>query len=113
MPALSPAELLDAAPGEATAPIRARAETARARALARQGCANQALAGRDIDNHAQLEDAAGQFLQTAATRLGWSGRSTHRVLKVARTIADLAQSEKTQTVHVAEAMQYRRGLGVG
>ena len=57
-----------------------------------------------------LDDAAVKFLNVAAARLGWSARSTHRALKVARTIADLAGSETTQISHLAEAMQYRRTL---
>ena len=50
------------------------------------------------------------FLNTAAARLGWSGRSIHRCLKVARTIADLAGAATVQVTHVAEAVQYRRAL---
>ncbi|HXE47940.1 MAG TPA: ATP-dependent protease, partial [Ramlibacter sp.] len=51
-----------------------------------------------------------KFLNIAAARLGWSARSTHRTLKVARTIADLAGAAATQVVHVAEAVQYHRAL---
>jgi magnesium chelatase family protein len=60
----------------------------------------------------QLDDAAAAFLQTAATRLAWSSRAIHRVLKVARTIADLADSPAIAVTHVAEAAQYRRALRV-
>jgi magnesium chelatase family protein len=58
----------------------------------------------------QLDDAAVKFINIAATRLGWSARGTHRALKVARTIADLAGSPSVQVGHLAEAMQYRRTL---
>ena len=109
--ALPADELLNAPPGEASAAVRARCAAARERALARQGTANQALHGQAIDRHARLDDAARQFLHTAASRLGWSARATHRALKVARSIADLAGSETTTTAHVAEAVQYRRVLG--
>ena len=70
----------------------------------------QALQGQEIDVHLLLDDAAVKFLNVAAARLGWSARSTHRALKVARTIADLAGAHSTQVAHVAEAMQYRRAL---
>jgi len=85
-------------------------DRARALALARQGQPNQGLQGQAIDTHVALDDAAARFLKTAAERLGWSARSTHRALKVARTIADLAGADTTQTSHVAEAVQYRRVL---
>jgi magnesium chelatase family protein len=112
VPALPSADLLGAAPGEATEPIRLRSTAARQRALDRQGCSNMALQGQAIDLHVQLDSDAIKFLNVAATRMGWSARSTHRALKVARTIADLAGAEHTQISHLAEAMQYRRQLMV-
>ena len=108
VPAIATSDLMQSAPGEATADIRSRCLAARDMALARQGKTNHQLHGKDIDRHLQLEDAAARFLNVAAARLGWSARGTHRVLKVARTIADLARAQNTQTVHLAEAMQYRR-----
>ena len=108
--ALAAEELLGADAGEGTASIRARAVTARDSAMGRQGSSNQALQGKAIDTQCRLDDAATKFLNTAAARLGWSGRSIHRCLKVARTIADLAGAENVQVSHVAEAVQYRRAL---
>lgn len=110
VPALPPEDLLNSPAGEDSASIRERSRVARARAVQRQGSSNQALAGQAIDQHVALEPAATRFLQTAAAQLGWSARSTHRTLKIARTIADLAGAESTQLPHVAEAMQYRRVL---
>lgn len=110
VPALPLADLLGAPAGEGSAAIAQRVAQARQRSVARQGGTNQSLQGQAIDTHVLLEPAAAQFLQTAAGRLGWSARATHRTLKVARTIADLAGVQNTQTAHVAEAMQYRRTL---
>ena len=111
VPAVPAADLLQTGPGESSAAIRARCMAARERAIARQGKSNQALQGQEIDAHVLLDEAAAKFLNIAAARLGWSGRSTHRALKVARTIADLAGAQHTQLAHVAEAMQYRRANG--
>jgi len=68
------------------------------------------LQGQAIDEQARLSEPATALLQKAAAKLGWSGRSTHRSLKVARTIADLAGSDTIEVPHVAEAVQYRRVL---
>jgi magnesium chelatase family protein len=110
VPALSAAELLQAPAGEGTGAVQQRCQAARDRALARQGKDNHGLQGREIDRHAALAPEAALFLRTAATRLGWSARATHRTLKLARTIADLAGSASVATAHVAEAAQYRRAL---
>ena len=110
VPAVAADQLIQAPAGEATAVMRERIERARAAALARQGKSNQALQGQEIDDHLHLEAAAAKFLNTAAARLGWSARSTHRALKVARTIADLAGAQTTGVAHIAEAVQYRRVL---
>ena len=110
VPTMPPEQLLAAPAGESTDAIRGRCEAARQRALQRQGKTNQALQGEEIDLHAGLGDTAARFLNLAATRLAWSARSTHRVLKVARTIADLAGAATTDVAHVAEAVQYRRAL---
>ena len=107
VPAIPAGDLLRDASGESTAEIRTRCIAARELALLRQGSCNHALQGKAIDRHLHLDDAAAKFLNIAATRLGWSARGTHRVLKVARTIADLALAESTQVTHLAEAMQYR------
>jgi magnesium chelatase family protein len=108
VPALSADALLGAPSGESSADMRQRCVAARVRALARQGKTNQALAGQEIDQHAQLDNATLHFLHDAAARLGWSARSTHRTLKIGRSIADLAGSAGIELVHIAEAMQYRQ-----
>ncbi len=110
VPTLPPQELLAPSASEPSATIRARVLQARERALQRQQCPNQMLQGEALDQHAQLDAAATELLRKAADKLGWSARATHRALRVARTIADLAGSERIASSHVAEAMQYRRAL---
>jgi magnesium chelatase family protein len=113
VPALKAQELMGRPDGESSSAVAARVRAARGWAVERQGVPNAELAASQIDTHCALDASARNLLQRAAERLGWSGRGLHRVLKVARTIADLAASDHIATPHVAEAMQWRRALPPG
>ncbi|MFM8766230.1 MAG: YifB family Mg chelatase-like AAA ATPase, partial [Rubrivivax sp.] len=108
--ALPAADLLGAALGEPSSVVRQRVEQARALQQQRQGGPNGVQDAARLAEQATMDAAARTFLLKAAERLGWSGRAMHRVLKVARTIADLAGTDTISIEHVAEAVQYRRGL---
>lgn len=110
VPAVPLATLAQAPDGEPSARIAARVAAARERALQRQGVLNHALSGEALERHAALDAAGAAFLESAAQRLGWSARGYHRVLRVARSIADLAGSETITLPQLAEAIQYRRVL---
>ena len=112
MPAVAPDALAGAPDGEPSATIAERVIAARSTALARQGCSNAELSGDALDTHCALDAPAGRLLHTASARLGWSARGYHRVLRVARTIADLSGRAALQDCHVAEAIQLRRVLAV-
>jgi len=96
--------------GEPTRFIAERVRKAYDRAIARQGRANDALVGAELEDVCAHDEPVQKMLHAASVRLGWSARAYHRVLKVARTIADLAGAERIDTPHVAEAIQYRRSL---
>jgi magnesium chelatase family protein len=96
-----------APPAEASAAVRARVTQARERQLQRQQKPNARLAPKELDRHCPLDRAARQLLETALSRLALSARAYHRVLKVARTIADLGEAEAIAAAHIAEAVRYR------
>jgi magnesium chelatase family protein len=83
-------------------------QAARNRQMARQGKPNAALGTQEIDNLCQLDAAGEALLKQAIARLNLSARAYHRVLKLARSVADLADSDAISTAHLAEAIQYRR-----
>jgi magnesium chelatase family protein len=117
VPALAEGELLNQASasprGEASSVVAQRVAAARAIATARQGCANAMLEGIALETHCALDDAARHLLQAAMSKLGLSARAAHRVLRLARSLADLAQRTHIQSSDIAEAVQYRRGLRAG
>lgn len=108
--ALPHADLVKQSDGESSTQIQARVERAFTMQLARQGKANNVLNTNEIDQFCTPDDAGKQLLHNAMNKLSWSARSYHRVLKVARSIADLEQSEQVQRAHIAEAISYRRAL---
>lgn len=110
VPVVAPEVLAQAPAGETSATMATRVLKARQIQRARQGVLNADLSPGGMAAHIQADPGAMQFLQTACTRLGWSGRAFHRVLKLARTVADLSGESMVKTEHVAEAVQYRRVL---
>ncbi len=108
--ALSPEEIVAMPDGEPTRYAAERVGRARTRSVSRQGKSNDDLSSSEIERICKPEGAVRQLLHAASTRLGWSARAYHRVLKVARTIADLEGVDSLESHHVAEAIQYRRSL---
>ena len=108
--AMAPDAMSAQADGESTAAIAARVAQAHALQLARQGKVNSRLSTREIDRYCELDDAGERTLRAAMAMMNWSARAYHRVLKVARTIADITQSPTITSENMAEAIGYRRGL---
>jgi magnesium chelatase family protein len=109
---LKPTELTQVSEGEPSQPIRERVLVARTIAINRfqeepQLHCNAQMQSRHLRQWCKLDDASRQLLEAAIQRLGLSARATDRILKVGRTIADLANSPDIATNHVAEAVQYR------
>jgi magnesium chelatase family protein len=111
VPALTPDEIATTAAGEPSSAIRARVEAARAiqRERFRRSStrSNGEMTARQLRRFCELDTASRRLLETALSRLGLSARAYDRVLKVARTIADLAGREILEAGHIAEAVQYR------
>ena len=108
--AMAPESMGALADGESTGIIAARVAAAHALQIERQGKPNQRLTTHEIDRFCALDQASDRTLRAAMAHMNWSARAYHRVLKVARTIADLAHSPVIGPAHMAEAVQYRRGL---
>jgi magnesium chelatase family protein len=93
---------------ETSAAVRKRVSAAYARQIKRAGKPNNKLNTREIDQYCKLDKEGLRLLDNAISRLGLSARAMHRILKVSRTIADLAESPSINVSHAAEAIYYRR-----
>ncbi|MBU3724758.1 MAG: YifB family Mg chelatase-like AAA ATPase, partial [Burkholderiaceae bacterium] len=109
---LSESAGLDSDPDQTTESLARWVGQAREKQLARQSCANARLGPTPLLQHASLEPAAEQLMLRAAGRWGWSARAWHRVLRVARTIADLDATSRIEPAHVAEAIELRRAIDI-
>lgn len=94
-------------PSESSTSVKQRVIAAAQRQYDRQGCYNAQLKGEQLSLHTQLQEQEKVFLLRAAQKLILSARGLHRVLRVARTIADLAESESILKTHLAQALAYR------
>ena len=109
VPAIPAQELLEAsAPGESSASVRSRVMNAWQRQLRRQGGSNAQLQHADLERHCALSHDDRQLLARAIEKLGLSARAYHRILRVARSIADLDASDEIGRAHLSEAIGYRR-----
>ncbi len=108
VPAVGVEDLSRARAGDSSIVVRKRVERARVKMIARQGMENGRLTAPQIENHCMPDERGATLLRRSIARLGLSARAYHRILKVARTIADLEDIESVSDAQVAEAVQYRK-----
>lgn len=107
VPRMNSQELLNAPNGETSATVQQRVTQARQIQLDRAGKANAQLSAREIDHHCPLDEACRALITKAEQQLQLSGRAQHRIIKLARTIADLAGDASITPMHIQEALMYR------
>ncbi|MCB6182618.1 YifB family Mg chelatase-like AAA ATPase [Leeia sp. TBRC 13508] len=110
VPSVPPEQLAAMPQGETSESVRERVIRAFEKQHQRQGKPNSRLIAPEIEKHCQPDDAGQQLLTNATRSLNLSARAYHRILRVARTIADLSDEPAINVLHVGEAIQYRRGV---
>lgn len=111
VPPLQAHELQDTAPVENSQTVRERVIEAYTLQIQRQQCLNHALSPKQLEQFASLDAQAQKIMEMAQQRLNLSARAYHRVLRVARSIADLSQHSEIQSQHLTEALSYRAQQG--
>ncbi len=107
VPSVTYSDMSNSQKGESSAEIRSRVEKAREKARARGAFSNAELSAKALHELIRLTDDAKELLKSVFDSLGLTGRSYDKILKLALTIADLADSDTVEAVHIAEAIQYR------
>lgn len=110
VPALPSSELMQQQPGESSAEVRKRVEAARQKQYRRQGKTNALLSVTELDHMAKVSKEAVESLGSLLEKLSLSARSYHRIMRVARTLADLGGDETVTKQHVLRAVSFRRAL---
>lgn len=95
-------------PRESSKQVRQRVSRTRIRQLERQHCLNVKMTNRQIEQNCKLDQAGEQLLSASIDKLKLTARSYHKILRLARTIADMADEIKIRPTHLAEAIAYRQ-----